>query len=573
MDHLPGFMNWLADQPMVALDTETTGVRPYHGDRLVGISIGTGEHNYYLPFRHEEGENLPIGHLSAVVAAMQDRQWVGWNAKFDLHMLAQEGYQIPTEGVLDAMLAAHLVNEHDKPFALKASGFAAFGPSAVRDEEELKAEIDERFGTRTKSGWKGLMWKLPAEKVEPYASNDTYLTWRLMEEYAKALSCYGTGYLFHEVCRYNLLVTRMEQLGIQLDVDRIESYRGALLPERDRVLAELRAMVGVSDFNPGSVPQLRRYFGWTKTARGVLETLDHPASRLVLDYRGLDKMDSAYYLPYLAAMDGEGVLRTNFQMTGTETGRLSSWQPNLQAVPRRTERARVKDVFMARPGYELLEIDLSQAELRVMAHYAQVQEMLDIFAAGRDLHTETAEQMQMPRDIAKRINLSAVYGIGPAKFADTYGIPQGEADKWLRVYHDQYPRVKQFYNQMIQTAKQQNFITLPTWRRRHYEWKTGDSGQYREHSKASSNYIQGCVAEIMRIAMVRLDDRFRDQDVRQLLTVHDSILFEIPAERPSGLVEDILAELLNFKDTPFAGIPLAADFKGPGSHWGLLKGD
>jgi DNA polymerase-1 len=239
------------------------------------------------------------------------------------------------------------------------------------------------------------------------------------------------------------------------------------------------------------------------------------------------------------------------------TGRLSAFEPNLQAVPRETETYKVKDVFVARPGYVLMEGDLSQAEIRLASHYGKELEMKRIVMAGLDMHTTVSNDLKIPRDAAKRINFSVIYGIGAKKLADNLKIPIPMATEYLTKYHTKFPGFKRLYNAADRDAQNQGYIRMFTGRLRHYD-------QFNPTHKASSNLVQGGVGEIMRLTILWIDENL--PDVRQLLMVHDSVVMEVPEGRVDEVAESIQAYVASFPFDP----PQRMDLKW-GPNWGEMK--
>jgi DNA polymerase I len=620
------FRQWARQQPIVAFDTETTGLRPYQGDRLVGVSIGVGDQTWYLPFRHEVGPNLSPERLRETVDYLQTRdQLIGHNTKFDLHMLIQEGFEVPTAydyqvdcPVLDTLLGAHLVNENERSPQIPRSGFALkylsdkYGiGQGSKDEEELREVVTTSFrqditaarkdGAEMKGSidgmWKGFMWKLPPEQVAPYAEADVLLTWGLMQEHVwPSLQGWGLVPLFHQVCNYNLLVTRMEQLGVTVDQDVLERETQAAIKKAERAENDLWLATGINNSN--SSTQCSRFFNLKSTKEQELKlammegraNAEH--AELLLDARGRRKVVESYFVPYRRFLGEDGAIHPGFKVHGTATGRLSCSDPNVMALPRDVTNQPAKSVFVARPGHVLVEIDLSQAELRVASHFAaQVAEStdspdryfrsLDDRAAGltnmgavlaeeeSDLHTITMLEMQVynqyvNRDLAKRINLSAIFGIGAKKFSWHYAIPVSDSREALTIWRDVYPEFALLYEVMEQIASRQGYITLPISGRVRRYTNTGDNFT----NKASSNLVQGTVADIMRIAMHNVAAFVEQNNYgRLLLQVHDSLLLELWDDQfLTNRVKEIQRIMQDFHFAP----PLRSEMK-IGQSWGQMK--
>lgn len=607
------FMSWLAYQDEIAIDTETTGLDAYarpdgaEPARICGVSVmGHDGNSAYLPFRHGMGYNMPLNRLHDLTGLLSQRVQRGelnlmlWNAKFDLHMLAADGF-VPglKGGVEDFMLGAHLLNENEPSFGLKEySDKYGFGRGSL-DENELKEKIESRFGKSEGKGWKGKMWRLPAEDVAPYAETDVILTRLAALAQRPALEQWNLANLYAEVNDYMLLLWRSERRGVKLDRARIAEQMEKIGPTRlhvfDEIIAFVRQRTG-SDlnpiiepdrfgakgqvlkkkerltFNPNSVPQLQAVTGWEGTDVKFLEGLevDDPLkgfAELVLDYRVASKMSGTYYDAYLSKLDEYDVLRPNYNLHGTVNGRLSGSNPNLQNVPRFTERRPVKNVFIARDGYVLVEMDYEQAELRIATHYAKESRMRDVFLAGEDPHGATATKLGIPRFVAKTLNFLIIYGGGVRAVVKTLKCDEATAKAYLRGYHNLYTQFSVFSKAMEGLAIRDGYIRMPTGRIRHFNsWK-----RYRweaEPRKAMNSYVQGTASEMLRIGMMRLDDEIRQQqiDAHMLLQVHDSLLLEVRPHELPRLVPLMQRVMTGFGFDPAPAIEIKS-----GAQWAPME--
>jgi DNA polymerase-1 len=618
-DAVEYLFSWLADLDEVALDTETTGLDPWSGARLCGISLANPAKGYpgsfYVPFRHAGEDNIAIEILGDLLRVLEGKRWLGWNAKFDLHMLAADGYHIPLSyagarsPVEDVMFAAHLADENEPTYALKRLADRYLGPDSSRDEEELKGRVEALAGKTPGDGWKGHIWRLSPAEVAPYAEADVELTWRMRDHYLPLLRHWRVidpeagRDLYDEMSRYGLMFAHMEQTGIALDRERTAALQAECEAAIVRLGEVIRAETGGLVTNPGSSAQVNRYFQRTSTRKTDLDRdlRDHPLARLLIEYRSAEKAIGSYFGKYLASVKPDGRIRPNFKLIGAYTGRLSCSEPNLMAVPRGTRDeanhvGRVKEVFHASPGYLLAELDLSQAELRIASHYGArcllgstdprkralverdgrggyLSPMGQILADDdADLHRATAEQIGVDRDAAKRINFSAVFGIGAQKYAQTYGVPVDEAKANLRAWNQAYPEFRQLLDVLQKKAETLGYIQLDTGRVRRYPADRVGVFDPRlgkvaiDPHAASSNFVQGTVAEVMRKAGLRFDRELRPLGVRPLLQVHDSWIVEVPEEDAIPLAYRIREAMTDFPFSP----PLRSDIK-LGRVWGKLE--
>lgn len=521
----------------IVIDTETTGLFAYGGDELIGIAIDCGDRSFYLPFRHVSG-NLPEDYLTEELPALlaHVHTFIGHNTKFDIHFLAQEGIPMPPY-IEDTMVGAHLFNENEKSFTLEDLADRHIpredGFSHHHNEEIMMLEI-YALGIRKSKAAKAQMWRLAPERVAPYAENDVILTRRLREFYMDRLVEWeklGGGTLldlYHDVNYYQLILAYMERRGLLLDVEKVRENSARAIRYRAEMQHTINNAAG-KEINLNSWQQICKLLNIKSSKREVLELMtDNDIAQAILDYRSWNKMLTSYYNPYLEYMDSDHVLHPNLKTTGTVSSRLSSSNPNMQAVPRLSDEedgsARVKEVFRARDGYVLMEADYSQAELRLVSHYAEKycedSSMSDIIRSGEKLHQATADRLKIPYDYAKRINFGVVYGIGAPGLSRHLEISEQEASGYLQQYRKLYPGIRDFYRMAEKRAVDDGYIVMWTGRYRHY-------GKTIPTHKAMSNLIQGGVAEIMRVTMTRLFEEFMDYDVYMLLQVHDSILFEV----------------------------------------------
>ena len=570
----------------MVVDLETTGLDPWHGDRLCGIAIQCSDRRFYFPFRHRgEGApgNIPISRLKDFkkVLNRKNTTYVGWNYKFDLEMLYVDGISLPSR-VEDVMLAAHLMNENEylldplgrvqfragKPvttYQLKYLSDRYLGQGSSMEEKALIDRILAHGLARTPKQAKGAMWKLPAEMVAPYALDDVRLTKEMKEFYKPHLINWKLYDLWQEVNYYSLVTTKAEINGMLIDVPLLEQYMAEVGPQMVELLARIEGLAGYK-INPNSSKQVCSLFGISSSNKDALEDLADKGNEiagLISQYRQCSKINGTYYEKYLEYMDSKNILRTSLHLAGTISGRLSSSNPNLQAIPRKTDVYKVKDVFMALPGHYFVQADYSQAEMRLGTDYAQESRMVEKILRGADLHTETSEELGIPRDAAKRINFGVIYGIGKSSLARQLKIRENLAGQYLNKYHGTYPGFKALSRRCEKMANERGYIRMWTGRVRRYD-------QYNPTHKAMSNLIQGGVAEMMRVVINRIDREL--PEVKMCLQVHDSIIFQIPQDQFNVLLPEIKRIM---EKTPQFGVPMKVDIE-YGIHWGAAekwKGD
>lgn len=546
------------------VDLETSGLNPWgtrftKPDYIIGVAVATASGEYYFPFNHDQGRNLPpdLWDFFRLYLSNPDRVFGGFNYKFDQHFLYQAGVEYAPL-IEDAMLSAHLLNENEATFTLKGLGNKYIESRADLEEEKLLERLREI------GGGKGDMWRLDPREVEPYACDDVRLTRALLALHRPALKHWHLDELFKQICYYSVVTARMEARGLLLDLDRLEDLAADSGNRANESRALLEQEAG-KPVNVNSSKQVCSLLGLESSRAEILETLareDTPRGRLaarVLECRGWSSVNSRYYGPYAESMDASGVLRSSLSLHGTVSGRLSSSKPNLQAVARATEVFRVKEVFVSRPGYTLISMDYSQAEMRLACHYSKEETMTGMIERGEDLHTSTAQRLGIPRDAAKRINFGVIYGIGAGALSDQLKISREKAGEYLEQYHQLYPGFRVLMRACEQAAESQGYIRMWTGRMRRYD-------EQNPTHKAMSNLIQGGVAEMMRIAILRAAPIVRDLEGFMLLQVHDQVLYEIPDDRVEEAIPVLRDNMEDFDFHPAMRVEVSV-----GRRWGDLK--
>jgi DNA polymerase-1 len=446
------------------------------------------------------------------------------------------------------------------------------------------------------------MAEVPVEKAAPYAGADAEITFRLVPILEKRLDEHNSTKLFQEIEMPLISVLeKMEQAGVALDTNLLQGMSVELSQRLNEIEAQIFAKVGYS-FNLNSTQQLSKVLFETlaleppdrrkKTASGhfstsadVLEELrgEHPVIDWMLEFRELAKLKSTYVdsLP-LEVNPVTGRVHTSFNQTGSVTGRLASSDPNLQNIPTRTDLGRrVRQSFIAGEGKVLLSVDYSQIELRIVAHMSGDEAMLKAFYAGQDIHAATAaaiysvplEQVNKEqRRHAKTINFGLIYGMSPFGLSRSTDLTLGEAEEFVKAYFRQFPGVKQYLDQIRRLAASQGYVETLLGRRRYFPNLanlTNPNLRNREEREAINAPIQGTAADIMKIAMVRLQQGLEKAGLtaRLQLQVHDELVLECsPAEltEAARVVQNIMENAYSLS------IPLLTDAR-CGKNWGELE--
>ena len=387
------------------------------------------------------------------------------------------------------------------------------------------------------------------------------------------------------------VLARMEQAGFLVDRKALYDFGESLTSSIEQLQQSIWALAG-EPFNIQSPKQLGNVLferlmlpagkktktGWSTNA-AVLDKLrgKHPIVEQILDYRTLTKLKSTYADGLLKEISADGRIHTNFQMTVTATGRLSSTEPNLQNIPVRRELgAQIRRMFVASPGKVLVDADYSQIELRLLAHIANDETMIAAFRSGEDIHAVTASQVfgvplaevtPLQRSHAKAVNFGIVYGISAFSLAQDIGVFQNEAKAYMDSYFAKYHGVRTYMTRVVEQAKADGYVTTLFGRRRDLpELKSSNFNLRSFGERVALNMpIQGTAADIIKAAMVRVDARMRAEKLqaRLLLQVHDELIVECPAEEAETVKTILTEEMEHVVDYR---VPLLVDAK-IGASW------
>ena len=437
----------------------------------------------------------------------------------------------------------------------------------------------------------------PQEAVR-FACERAEFPLRLWERFEKQLADQVLEELFDDLEMPLLpVLAGMEAAGIAIDIPffREESKR---LGRELRLLREDVFRVAGVEFNVNSTPQLRtvlferlglpvmkRTKTGPSTDSSVLEELavaGHELPGLLMEYRQLEKLRGTYVdaLPSLVSPE-TGRIHTTFNQTVTATGRLSSSDPNLQNIPIRTVAGRqIRRGFVARPGALLLTADYSQIELRILAHFSKDPVFVEAFRADKDIHRETAAIIfETPaehvtdrmRDQAKTVNFATLYGQGPFSLARGLGISLDEAKECIDQYFDRFAGVRRFLDEQVEQAREKGYVETLLGRRRYVPELRAKAWNVRQFGErvAQNTPVQGTAADLVKVAMLRLERAFRgDEEVCMLLQVHDELVFEVE----EGRVEAVAAKAVEAMESACAlSVPLRVD-TGRGRTWFDCKG-
>jgi DNA polymerase-1 len=537
---LEQWINLLEKATIIGFDTENQGLKVYSGEEgNLGFSIAFrsefGMVAGYFPCKHIRGENLEEGDWKAILDIVTTKTLVLYNAVYDLSVLHHMGYTVAQ--FFCAQRIDHLINENHPVYSLDATSKRWLGYEVKEKSPEFELAL-------LAYGWPGL----PAGVTHDYAKTDASGTLEVFEaeikhkEFRPEIVKYWKTI---EAPAINLL-GKMRRRGVRIDVPkcRYEQLKG------EQIMVELEDALDGKPSSPlwlkktlldemGLEPAYKinpkgeKRITFDKAAmedlyEPQLERLsaDSDLAEKILQYRGWQKAVSGYYIPYQRFVESDGRLRAEYKPHGTVTGRFSCANPNLQQIPKETNKpwnGAVKSCLIAAEGYKLWELDYSQLEFRLAASAAKEESLLEIFNDdSRDVFSEMAAQLGMERNPTKTLNYTIQYGGGVGRIKTVFGVSASEAKAIIDNYYSQYPNLKKASKMYGDMARRQGYIDIWSGRRRHFRKPK------EEHYKAFNSYIQGGASDIVKKVMVMMDQEgLNNEDCRILLQVHDSIVPEI----------------------------------------------
>ncbi len=562
----------------LVVDTETD----FLDGNLIGLSLAVDDKQaWYVPCAHKNlngvknqlSKGLVLKKLAPILEKIPLPKG-GHNIKYDYTILRRENIILQPLS-FDTMVASYLLNPTSRNHNLDNVSFVELGYEKI----PLTALIGPK---KT-----GNLAEAPLEKVSRYSAEDAHTTFRLWQKLAPELKAHHLDKLFHDMEMPLVSVLGdMERLGIKLDT----KYLAALskrLQGRLKILEQTIYDQAGQTFNVNSPRQLadiifnklklssteiRKGKTGLSTAAGELEKLrhKHPIIDQLLEYRELAKLLNTYIdaLPKLVS-PRDHRLHTSFNQAITATGRLSSSDPNLQNIPVRTDVGQeIRKAFIAEKGFELVSADYSQIELRIIADLAKDKEMMAAFRAGRDIHSETAKELGIARRMAKIVNFSIIYGTSSYGLSKALGIDPHEAQVLIDKYFITFAGISQYMANTINNARTEGYVATMFNRRRVIpEISSGNINVRQGAERAAINMpVQGTAADIMKMAMLKIADYFKELSenrARLLLQVHDELILEVAKDDVPKVAKKVkaLMEVVN----PLS-IPLIAEVKS-GPSW------
>ena len=597
-DALQAWIDRIYARGYVAVDTETTALNEMRAD-LVGVSLCvTPGQACYIPLTHKGGaaddlfgdDKLAEGQmgleecLTMLKPMLEDDSIlkIGQNMKYDSKIFARLG--IAVAPIDDTMLMSYAMN----------AGLHNHGMDTLSDRYlgHTPIPIKPLLGTGKSAK---TFDRVPVDEAVKYAAEDADITLRLWEIFKPQLHRKQVTSVYETMERPLVpVLAKMEMHGIKVDRDTLSRMSNAFAQKMAGLEDEIHKLAGHS-FNVGSPAQVGEILfeqmgleggkkgktGKYATGADVLEDLatEHDMPGRVLDWRQLSKLKSTYTDALQTHINEEtGRVHTSYSITGANTGRLASTDPNLQNIPIRTDEGRkIREAFIAEDGKVLVALDYSQIELRILAHVANIPALKQAFKDGHDIHAMTASEMfnvpldEMTSDVrrqAKAINFGVIYGISGFGLARNLRIPRAEAQGFIDRYFERFPGIRTYMDDTIAFAKEHNRVETLFGRKIHTpEINAKGPGAGFAKRAAINAPIQGTAADVIRRAMIRMDDAIAHLPAKMLLQVHDELVFEVDKDAADDLITAARTVMENAANPVVKfDVPLVVD-AGIGATW------
>ena len=573
----------LLTSKILSLDTETTGTEPMDAE-LVGMSFSIAENEaFYVPVSADQEEALKIVNEFRPVFENENSMKVGQNIKYDMIVLQNYGVQV--KGPLFDTMIAHYVLQPEL-----RHGMDYLAEIYLRYQT---IHIDELIGPKGKN--QKNMRDLAPKDVYRYACEDADVTLKLKNVLEKELKENDAERLFYDIEMPLVpVLVNIERNGVLLDTEALKQSSAHFTAQMENIEKEIYELAGET-FNIASPKQVGEVLfdklrivekakktktGQYVTSEEVLESLrhKHPVVEKILEHRGLKKLLGTYIdaLPQLIN-PRTGRVHTSFNQTVTATGRLSSSNPNLQNIPIRDENGKeIRKAFIPDEGCLFFSADYSQIELRIMAHLSEDKNMIDAFLSNHDIHAATAAKIYKidlqdvgsdMRRKAKTANFGIIYGISVFGLAERMNVERKEAKELIDGYFETYPGVKAYMDKSIRVAQEKGYVETIFHRKRFLPDINSRNAIVRGYAErnAINAPIQGSAADIIKVAMARIYQRFQTEGIqaKMILQVHDELNFSVPVEEKERVEEIVIEEM---EHAYRMHVPLKADC-GWGKNW------
>lgn len=597
IEHLKDVIGKIESLGYMAIDTETDGLNTF-ACNLIGISLAwNNQEGVYIPLNHKDSEGTRIqGQLSIddirpiLLPTLQNSGVlkIGHNIKFDAEVLASHG--LPMDSTLtDTMVMSYTLDMGRNNHGMDELALKYFNYEMV--------SFKDAISTAPKLNRKEPTFDYVAiDTATTYAAEDAWMTFMLHETLKKRLvdeKCTG---LYHSLDRPLIpVIMAMETAGIKIDTGYLNELSLRFENECKHLEHSIFQLAG-QEFNLGSPKQLSEVLfehlnlptdqkkgksGHYSTDSDVLESLalqGHQIAEHLLSWRQYNKLINTYTRLLPEKINPKtGRIHTNFGLTITTTGRLSSSDPNLQNIPIRTESGRlIRKAFIADAGYKLVSFDYSQIELRLLAHIANIQELKDAFHHNQDIHTLTASHvLGVPieqitpdqRRSAKAINFGIIYGISAFGLSNQLGVSKSQAQAYIDAYFARYPGIKEYMDTTIQHARSHGYVTTLLGHKAYIRGLEDRNYAMRNYAErqAINAPIQGSNADIIKRAMIQIHDQIKRNNLsaQLLLQVHDELVFEIPTENVDAEIPIIQSIM---EGSAKISVPVVVDY-GVADNW------
>ncbi|MDL2224407.1 DNA polymerase I [Bacteroidales bacterium OttesenSCG-928-M06] len=573
----------IKEQKSFAFDTETTGIDPLSAE-LVGISFSLKEKegSFFLSSKNQEDAKKEVQIFKEILED-ENILKVGQNLKYDINVLKKYGIRVQGP-MFDTLIAHYLINpEYRHNLNYLAETYLNY--------ETI--HIEELIGNKGKNQLS--MRDVPVEQLVEYACEDADIAFRLKEIFEKIIEEENFSDLFYKIeMPLVSVLADMEEAGVRLDISALKESSLVLTEHLSSIEKAIFDLVG-REFNVSSPKMVGEILfdhlkivekskktksGQYTTNEDVLESLKskHPVVEKILEYRKVKKLLSTYIdaLPSLISpLDGK--VHTTYNQATTSTGRLSSTNPNLQNIPiKDNEGKEIRRAFIADEGSLFLSVDYSQIELRIMAHLSKDKNMMEAFHCGQDIHAATASKIygvsinDVTRDMrrkAKTANFGIIYGISVFGLGEQLRIPRGEAKELIDGYFTTFPGVKEYMDKSIEIAREKGYVETIFHRKRFLPDINSRNSLVRGYAErnAINAPIQGSAADIIKVAMNKIYQRFKDQNLHScmIMQVHDELNFNVIATE-LDIVRNIVVE--EMESAAQLCIPIVAEW-GVGNNW------
>lgn len=551
-DNFSQYLQIIEELEAAGVDLETTGFYCWEyskRDVIAGIGIyHPSVGGFYFSLRHSNTNNINQDQINALMIALQKiQEFRTHNGKFELNFLSMEGFK-GNPIIKDSQNALYLLDE-TKAKGLKISADALLGTDSSQEDKELDRELRQwGYG-------KGDMWRLPGNVVAKYCIQDCKLAWDLCELLDSKFDSVIKG-LWEELNSITSIAHRMERRGVPINLDVLNHQEAEARRMSSKLFLEIQDKTN-RRLDPSKPQSIARFL---HIANATYESLilvkkKNPIVNDILAFKEWSKIISTYYVPYRTEwICKDGNIRTNFNTIGARSGRWTSKDPNIQTWPRpsKTSEAysKFKRIIAAEPDMSLVEIDYSQAEIRLAAHYTQDKALIKAIWEGQDIHQFVANEAKIDRQTAKTINFATIYGAGARRLAEQLECSESVAKAFLTSYDKRFPNYKRLSRAAQTRATERGYIEMWNGRRRHY------TGPDEQPHTAFNQLIQGGVGQMVNRTVVNLDKVIPDSGL--IIQLHDALYFHLPTKDLPGIIPEIKKVM---ETQPQFSVPMTVDVK------------